>query len=54
MNKRSKKSNFNYEFDKMWVHGYLHLLGYDHKKIKEFEKMHKIEKKILNYIESTN
>ena len=54
VNKRSKKSNFNYEFDKMWVHGYLHLLGYDHKKIKEFEKMHKLEKKILNYIERTN
>ena len=54
VNKRSKKSNFNFEFDKMWVHGYLHLLGYDHKKIKEFEKMHKLEKKILNYIERTN
>ena len=54
VNKRSKTSSFNYEFDKMWVHGYLHLLGYDHKKIREFEKMHKIEKKILNYIESTN
>ena len=54
VNKRSKNSNFNYEFDKMWVHGYLHLLGYDHKKIREFEKMHKLEKKILNYIESTN
>ena len=54
VNKRSKKSNFNHEFDKMWVHGYLHLLGYDHKKTREFEKMHKIEKKILNYIESTN
>ena len=54
VNKRSKTSNFNYEFDKMWVHGYLHLIGYDHKKIREFEKMHKIEKKILNYIESTN
>ena len=54
VNKRSKKSNFDYEFDKMWVHGYLHLLGYDHKKKREFEKMHKLEKKILNYIESTN
>ena len=53
VNKRSKTSNFNYEFDKMWVHGYLHLLGYDHKKIREFEKMRKLEKKILNYIEST-
>ena len=54
VNKRSRRTNFNYEFDKMWVHGYLHLLGYDHKKTREFEKMHKIEKKILNYIESTN
>ena len=54
VNKRSKTSNFNYEFDKIWVHGYLHLLGYDHKKIREFEKMHKLEKKILNYIENTN
>tara|TARA_A100001035_G_scaffold252011_1_gene224242 strand:+ start:99 stop:545 length:447 start_codon:yes stop_codon:yes gene_type:complete len=52
VNKRSKTSNFNYEFDKMWVHGYLHLIGYDHKKIREFEKMYKLEKKILNYIES--
>ena len=54
VNKRSRRTNFNHEFDKMWVHGYLHFLGYDHKKITEFEKMHKIEKKILNYIESTN
>ena len=34
INKRSKTSNFFLEFDKMWVHGYLHLLGYDHKKKK--------------------
>ena len=54
VNKRSRRTNFSYEFDKMWVHGYLHLLGYDHKKIREFEKMRKLEKKILNYIESTN
>ena len=54
VNKRSKKSNFNNEFDKMWVHGYLHLVGYDHKKIREYEKMYKLEKKILNCIESTN
>ena len=34
VNKRSKKTNFFIEFDKMWIHGYLHLLGYDHKKKK--------------------
>ena len=36
INKRSKNSNFFIEFDKMWVHGYLHLLGHDHKKKKRF------------------
>ena len=48
INKRSKYSNFSIEFDKMWIHGYLHLLGYDHKKKKDFEKMKKIEDFILN------
>ncbi len=48
--KRSKNSNFLMEFDKMWVHGYLHLLGYDHKKKKDFIKMKKIEDLILNYL----
>jgi len=32
----------------MWVHGYLHLLGHDHKKKKDFKKMKKIENLILN------
>ena len=34
INKRSKNSNFFIEFDKMWIHGYLHLLGHNHKKKK--------------------
>ena len=53
VDKRSKKTNFNYEFDRMWVHGYLHLLGFDHKKIKDFAKMSKIEKKILDCFDHT-
>ena len=48
VNKRSKNSNFSLEFDKMWIHGYLHLLGYDHKNKKDFLKMKKIEYLILN------
>ena len=48
VNKRSKDSNFFLEFDKMWIHGYLHLLGYDHKSKKDFNKMKKIEDLILN------
>ena len=41
VNKRSKLSNFFIEFDKMWIHGYFHLIGYDHKKLKDFKKMAK-------------
>ena len=46
---RSKKTNFFMEFDKLWIHGYLHLIGYDHKKYKDFKKMFKKEKLILKY-----
>ena len=46
---RAKRTNFFLEFDKMWIHGYLHLIGYDHKKINAFKKMFKKEKLILKY-----
>ena len=49
-NKRSKSNNFEEEFDKIWIHGYLHLIGYDHKKIKEYIKMNKRETLIFNYL----
>ena len=39
VNKRSKSSFFDHELDKMWIHGYLHLSGYDHIKYKDFKKM---------------
>ena len=54
VNKRSKLSNFFIEFDKMWIHGYFHLIGYDHKKLKEFKKMAKKENLILNYFHNSN
>jgi len=47
---RSKKNNFLLEFDKAWVHGLLHLIGYNHIKNKDYFKMNKIEKKIINSI----
>jgi len=50
ISKRSKKKNFISEFDKVWVHGLLHLLGYDHIKNKDYFKMSKFEKRILNLI----
>ena len=45
-----KKNNFLLEFDKAWVHGLLHLIGYNHVQNKDYFKMNKIEKKILNSI----
>ena len=51
---RSKKTNFFLEFDKMWIHGYLHLIGHDHKKLNDFKKMSKKEKLILNYFYKVN
>tara|TARA_B100000029_G_scaffold500092_1_gene571316 strand:+ start:3351 stop:3809 length:459 start_codon:yes stop_codon:yes gene_type:complete len=50
VNIRSKKNNFLLEFDKVWVHGLLHLLGYNHIKNKDYFRMNRIEKKILNSI----
>ena len=50
INRRSKNSNFNMEFDKMWIHGYLHLLGYDHKKVRDYKVMKSIEDKILKIL----
>ena len=47
---RSKKKNFLLEFDKVWVHGLLHLIGYDHIRNKDYYKMNKIEKRIINLI----
>ncbi len=50
INSRSKKDNFLLEFDKAWVHGLLHLMGYNHVQNKDYFKMNKIEKRILNSI----
>ena len=50
INSRSKKKNFFVEFDKVWIHGLLHLVGYDHIEGRDYYKMNKIEKRILNLI----
>ena len=51
---RSNLTNFEVEFDKLWLHGYLHLLGYDHKKNNDYYKMRNIENKILRLIHKIN
>ena len=47
---RSKKNNFSLEFDKVWIHGLLHLVGYNHIRNKDYFRMDRIEKRILNLI----
>ena len=47
---RSDESNFLLEFDKVWIHGLLHLLGFDHKRNKDYFKMNKLEKRFLNLV----
>ena len=44
------KKNFKIEFNKLWIHGFLHLLGYKHYKNKDFYNMKKLEDKILKQI----
>ena len=45
-----KKKNFIKNFDRLWIHGFLHLLGYKHYFNKDFNKMNALEKKIFNKI----
>ena len=52
-NKIKNKSNiasFKIEFNKLWIHGLVHLFGHDHKKNKDFANMQRVEKKFLSYL----
>ncbi len=50
INVKNNIKNFKSEFDKLWIHGLVHLLGYDHKKNKDFSNMLKVEKKFLSFL----
>ena len=50
INSRRKGNNFLLEFDKVWIHGLLHLLGFDHKRNKDYFKMNRLEKRFLNLV----
>ena len=41
---------FKKEFDRLWIHGLLHLFGYVHKRNEDFLKMNRIEKKYFKLI----
>ena len=44
------KKNFKKEFNKLWIHGFLHLLGYKHYKNRDFYQMKKLEDEIFKQI----
>ena len=48
-NKNIHKS-FNVEFDRLWIHGLVHLFGYKHKNYKDFKKMYRVEKNFFNVV----
>ena len=52
INKPKKITNleFKKKVAQIFIHGFLHLLGYDHIKLKDFKKMIKEEEKIFKYI----
>ena len=54
INRRAKSTSFEHELDKMWIHGYLHLLGYDHKKNKDYFLMTKQENLIFKKLNKIN
>ena len=45
-----KNKNFKNNFNKLWIHGLVHLFGYKHKKDKDFYHMRKIEKKFVSFL----
>ena len=48
-NKKEIK-DFKMEFDRLWIHGLVHLFGHDHMHNKDYVKMNKIEKKYFDMI----
>jgi probable rRNA maturation factor len=50
--KNLNSHGFKYRVIKIFIHAYLHLLGYDHIKQKDFKKMIKEEEKIFNFIKT--
>ena len=47
---KKRLKNFKIKFDQLWIHGLVHLLGYDHKKNKDFLKMRQIERKYFDFV----
>jgi len=48
---KKNKIKFKNNFNKLWVHGLVHLFGHKHKKDKDFHIMNRLEKKYLEYLD---
>ena len=48
---KKKLKNFRLQFNKLWIHGLIHLFGYDHKREKDYIKMQKVESSYLSCIQ---
>ena len=44
-------SEFKRNLNVVFIHGLIHLFGYDHKRLKDFKDMHKLEKLYLKYLD---
>lgn len=49
--RQKEKDDVNYEIRKLFIHGMIHLMGYDHETDEEYEIMHPIEEKYLKLYE---
>ena len=47
---KNEKFFFEIEFDRLWIHGLVHLFGHDHKKVKDFKIMRQVEKNYLDLV----
>ena len=50
INNEKLHKSFEKKFDRLWIHGLVHLLGYVHQKDKDFKKMVQVEKKFFKFV----
>ena len=50
MTSEVKNKDFLLNFDKIWIHGLAHLLGYRHKLNRDFITMTKLENKLIKIL----